>query len=239
MIKYNIYIMIHIITSFYISKQNSSMNEARNIELFTALKHNMENIHIEKIHLFLDDVDAFNKIETLSIYETYSKINIIGIKPRPKHIDYFKYAINNLQNEICMVINSDIYLYEIDYKLLSRIKTDKIAYAISTYEYDFSCPKITPYNGSHDGYIFNPTHIQYSLELIDFYPNTPGIETHIIKMLVDNGYKVFNPCYQIKIVHLHKSELRNYAQGWIGLHNCEDSFINSAWYITPVKLTII
>ena len=69
--------MINIVTSFYISKLNTNMNNARNIELFTALKNNMDNIYVEKIHLFLDDIDALCKIESLSTHIAYNKINII------------------------------------------------------------------------------------------------------------------------------------------------------------------
>ena len=36
-----------------------------------------------------------------------------------------------------------------------------------------------------------------------------GSENSIIDNLVDQGNKLYNPCYQIKIVHLHSSELRD------------------------------
>lgn len=232
--------MINIITTFYISNTNNHNDSHRNNELFTALIKNIENISVKKIHLFLDDEIAYNKIQSLSGNIFFNKIIICGIKPNPKHIDFFNYAINQLPNEICMIINSDIYVYEIDENLLLSVKNDKIAYALSRYECDMSSPQINRYLGSHDGYIFIPKHIHNSLELVNFYPNIPGIESHIIKLFLENNYKVFNPCFQIKIVHLHKSNIRNYKDDWIGLHNNgdENQFFNSVWCIPPIHLQI-
>lgn len=230
--------MINIITTFYISKTNDINNVNRNNELFEALQKNMENSSIKQIHLFVDDILAYNKIQSLNESVFFNKIIICGIKPTPKHIDFFHYAINKLPNEICMIINSDIYIHEIDETLLSLVKNDKIAYALSRYESDMTSPQINRYLGSHDGYIFTPKYINNSLDLVDFYPNIPGIETHIIKMFVENNYKVYNPCFQIKIVHLHQSNIRNYKSFWIGLHSYGDDtqFFNSVWCIPPIHL---
>lgn len=232
--------MINIITTFYISKTGTIINDNRTNELFEALQKNMGNTSIKQIHLFLDDMMAYEKIQTLNKSVFFNKIIICGIKSNPKHIDFFNYAIHKLPNEICMIINSDIYLYEIDENLLLSVKNDKIAYALSRYEWDMTTPQINRYLGSHDGYIFTPKHINNSLDLVNFYPNIPGIETHIIKMFVENNYKVYNPCFQIKIVHLHKSNIRNYKDNWIGLHNCGDDnhFFNSVWCIPPIHLQI-
>lgn len=232
--------MINIITTFYISKTGTLIHDNRTNELFEALQKNMGNTSIKQIHLFLDDMMAYEKIQTLNKSVFFNKIIICGIKPNPKHIDFFNYAIHNLSNEICMIINSDIYLYEIDENLLLSVKNDKIAYALSRYEWDMSSPQINRYLGSHDGYIFIPNHINNSLELVNFYPNIPGIESHIITFFVENNYKVFNPCFQIKIVHLHKSNIRNYKDDWIGLHNNgdENQFFNSVWCIPPIHLQI-
>ena len=37
-----------------------------------------------------------------------------------------------------------------------------------------------------------------------------GIETRVINAFFNNGFNPLNPCYQLKIVHLHNSNLRNY-----------------------------
>ena len=72
---------------------------------------------------------------------------------------------------------------------------------------------------------------------IDFIQNTAGIESRIISSLCKTGMKIYNPCVQIKIVHLHESTLRNHS-GWIGLHNSGDHihFLSSIWCIPPILL---
>ena len=49
------YIMIHIVTSFFISKLSSANIDERNAELVTTLQNNVASPFIDKIHLFIDD----------------------------------------------------------------------------------------------------------------------------------------------------------------------------------------
>ena len=227
--------MINIISTFYISKTDNILDTYRNEELLTSLKKNIQNKMIKKIHLFLDDTDSEDKIKTLIDDFFYEKIHIIEIGKKVKHKDYFDYAKTNLQNEICMISNTDIFLFEACENIINSIKYNQIAFALSRYEYDMSCPQVTNYLGSHDAYIFNPSFFITSFDSINYYPNIPGIETNIIKLFLDNNYKVYNPCYEIKIVHLHKSQLRNYSGSWIGLHENGNikQFIKSEWCIPP------
>ena len=110
---------------------------------------------------------------------------------------------------------------------------------MTRYEHDMTCPLITGYGGSHDAYIFNSKYLNDSIinEHTHFYQNFPGIETHIIKTFCDNGFKVFNPCKQIKIVHLHKTNLRCYGN-WIGLHKQGDYDFHqkNCWWVPPIIL---
>ena len=201
--------MINIISTFYISKYSSHLDNLRSEELKTCLLNNTE------------------------------KIVVIEVGKKPKYTDFFNYILNNLTDKICMIINSDIYLHEIDESLIENIKENKIAYALTRYEYDMSHPLIDDYRGSHDAYIFNSKFLDQTIlnEHTNFYQNFPGIETHIIKAFCDNGFKVYNPCKQLKIVHLHKTQLRNHGQ-WIGLHKYgdDDYHRNSCWWVQPVVL---
>ena len=229
--------MIHIISSFYISKYSSSLDNLRSKELEDCFVNNLESKFVEKIHLFIDDNQALEKVNILS--KNSEKVVIIKIGENPKYSDFFEYIIKNLNDKICMITNADIFLYECNDKLIDNLKENKIAYALTRYEYNMSHPLIDNYYGSHDCYIFNSKFINENIinEHTNFYQNFPGIESHIIKNLYDNGFKVYNPCYQIKIIHLHKSELRNHGE-WIGLHRCGDvtHFINSCWCIPPINL---
>lgn len=227
--------MINIISSFYVCKYSSNLDNLRSQELETCLVNNISSNFVEKIHLFVDDEDSERRLKEIS--NNSEKIVVIEIKKKPKYSDFFKYIINNLNNKICMITNSDIYLSKCDTNLIDKLKEERIVYALTRHEHDNSCPQIDNYLGSHDCYIFNSSFIQETIINIhtNFYQNISGIESHIIKNFCDNNFIVKNPCKQIKIVHLHETQLRNYGNEWIGLHNYgdDDFFIKQKWCVPP------
>jgi hypothetical protein len=231
--------MINIISTFYISKYNSNLDKLRSAELESCLINNLNSAMIEKIHLFVDDDEAHERL--IKISNNSDKIKVIEVGKKPNYHDFFNYILQNLENKICMITNSDIYLHECQSNLIDLLKTNPLVYSLTRYEYDFSCPLIQTYQGSHDCYIFNSLFLNKSIinEDTNFYQNFPGIETHIIKAFCDNGFKPFNPCTQIKIVHYHKTQLRNHGE-WIGLHRCgdDDFFKKSCWCVPPIILKI-
>ena len=145
--------MINIISTFYVSKYSSNLDNLRSKELEASLVNNIACPFVEKVHLFLDDEDALNRVNELT--NNSDKIVIISVGIKPKYSCFFNYIINNLNDKICMITNSDICLFQCDVNLIERLKNEKICYALSRYEYDMSHPQINHYGGSHDCYIFN------------------------------------------------------------------------------------
>jgi hypothetical protein len=198
-------IQINIITSFYITNIFNTNSEYRNNELKEALKKNIENPIIEKIHLFIDDQNAADYIIKLNC----DKINIIEIGKKPLYSDLFKYAIDNLQNKICMITNSDIYIHECQQNLINLLYIkSQYVYALTRHEYDFSKPLIDKYNGSHDCFIFRSPIDKNILNNITHVQHHWGAENKVMIELTKINKIILNPCIQIKIIHLHKSELR-------------------------------
>jgi hypothetical protein len=229
--------MINVISTFYISKYDSVLDNLRSKELETCVINNIACPLIEKIHLFVDDDEAVSRLKEIT--NNSDKIVVINVGIKPKYNDFFRYIIDNLNDKICMITNADIYLFNCDVNLITRLKTEKIAYALSRYEHDMSHPQIINYYGSHDCYIFNSSFIDKNIinKHTDFYQNLPGIESQIVKNFCDFNFKVFNPCKQIITVHLHKTQLRNHGE-WVGLHRCGDLDFQrkSCWWIPPVIL---
>ena len=227
---------MHIISTFYISKYASQLDTARSAELESCLLKNLSSPHVEKLHLFVDDNDALTRLNELSNHS--DKIAVIDVGKKPTYSDFFRYILENMPDKICMITNADIYLHEVDDALITRLSTQKLMYALTRYEYDMSSPLIDPYHGSHDAYIFNSAFIDGGIinEHTEFYQNVLGIESRVVKTFCDIGFRVLNPCRQIKIVHLHKTELRNYANEWCGLHNWGDFEFQcrSCWWVPPV-----
>jgi len=198
---------INLITSFYILDEDNENKKKRNIELLDALINNINCPFIKKIHLYIDDHKALDKIHSIS--KCKEKLFIIEIKKQPLYSEFFEYAIDNLQNEICMISNSDIYLYECDIDCLNNINNN--IFALTRYEKDLSCEFIDNNIGcTHDAFIFKSPLNKNILNSIKHYQNIWGSENSVVTSLIENGkYKIYNPCYQIKIVHLHSSNYRN------------------------------
>ncbi len=197
--------MINIVTSFFIPKFTSDLNADRYEELKMALNKNLESQLIEKVHLFVDDDLALEYIKQLNS----PKIVVIAVGKQPMYSDLFTYATENLIDKLCMITNSDIYLYKFNSRLYKHLNDNNTIYALTRYEHDMSCPLIKKYNGSHDSFIFkSPLKNTDFISKINHPQNVWGSESVLMIELHKCGIRIFNPCKQAIIIHLHKTELR-------------------------------
>lgn len=212
--------MIHIITSFYVLEEKNENSIERNKEIEQSLIKNYQSPNVSNIHLFVDDEKAFDKLKTIIEMSNdkenmKNKIIVVSIGKQPTYGDLFLYACQALKDKIVMIANSDIYLHECDLECLKNISEN--VFALTRYEHDLSYPLIETMRqkkwASHDAFIFQSPLTKIKLKnfipKINHYQNTWGSEHIIIDRLIENKYQLFNPCYQIKIVHLHASELRD------------------------------
>lgn len=217
---------INIITSFFVSKLTHSNIAQRNNELVESLRKNVESPYIESVHLFIDDENSYNSLE--SIFKQYIDNGKIVIASRGNgmaiYYDFFNYAINMLKDKICMVTNSDIYIHECDMRLLDILKENSV-YALTRHEYDMSCPLINDYHGSHDSFIFRSP-LNISIEEFRFPQNVWGSEAKLLALLYNQGISIKNPCRQIKIVHLHSSNIRESNRPWVAYHTPDNPAVN-------------
>ena len=200
--------MINLITSFFIPKEVE-----RQEELLKCLKYNVSCPYLKKIYLFIEkteDIDFLKKN-----IQKNNKINIILWNKQPTYADYLKLA-NQLQGEICMISNADIWLKTCDEELIYLLKQHpNISYSLTRHEYDMSSPLIkrgklrgTQYQ-SYDSFLFkSPINIDY--KLIDHVQNRMGAENVFKIELEKIGITFINPCKVIIIVHEHKSNIRTY-----------------------------
>ena len=110
-----------------------------------------------------------------------------------------------------MISNSDIWLKEIkkDYLINTLQQTNNIVYSLTRYEYDNSCPLIDDYMGSHDVFMFKSPINSDIIRRINHPQNVWGSENVLLFELNKFGYKIYNPCRSIIIIHEHKSGERN------------------------------
>jgi len=214
--------MINIVTSFFISKLSRHNIAERNAELVAALQKNVVSPHVDQVHLFVDDEPSMNKLkEVFADTLASGKIVVAAEGKQPLYADFFQYANDALKGKICMVTNSDIYIHSCESHLLEKLIDKPAMYALTRHEYDMSCPLINDYHGSHDSFIFQSP-LAISVEELKFPQNVWGSEHKLLSNIYHQKITIFNPCLQIKIVHLHKSGIREENRKWIGWHTQED-----------------
>ncbi len=203
--------MINLITSFFIPKELE-----RQQEILKCLKNNINSRYIKKIYLYIE-----KKEDTVFLKEKINprgKIQLILLNKQPTYADYLKLA-NQLQGQICMISNADIWLRNCDEELINLLyKNPKIAYSLTRYDSDksnnhklyFGFPTATDI-GCFDSFIFkSPINIDYNL--INHIQNRPGSE-HVFKTELEyKGIRFYNLCYDICIVHEHLSNVRTYTK---------------------------
>ena len=213
---------IHLITSFYISTLQDVKNEIRNKELIQSLQKNIDSPYIQSIHLFVDDQASFHR---LSPFLASNKIVLASVgKGQPSFKDFFAYAFQALENKICMISNSDIYIDSCELPVIHKLGKDQV-YALSRHEHNFAAPVITNYCGSHDSYLFQSP-LSIDLEQFQFIQNVWGSDNKMCCSLYSQNIQIFNPCYQIRIVHLHSSGIRNPDREILHSHNLNDKTVH-------------
>lgn len=204
-----------IITCFYYSD-----NKNRQEELESVLLENLNSCFINNIHLFMEerDFNIFLKSEFIKT-PNYNKIIMVNCNRQPKYADLFIYS-SKINNKICCICNSDIKITieNNNLNLLERLYNSKTIYFLTRHESDLSCYLINNFGGSHDAFIFHSDTICHEiknldLSFIDYKQNTSGIESLLTLFFIEKlNYVILNPCYQIKIIHYHKSEDRSWSK---------------------------
>ena len=228
--------MINLITSFFRPNQQQRVDELIKCLQENIKNDNIEKIHLffekqedidylknvlsndntnndfkdtmEQLQFKLNRME--NSIKLLEEQGINNKIQIILFNEQPLYSDFFEYA-NKLKGKICMISNSDIWLKNVDLDLIKLIQTkDKLMYALTRHESDGTCPLIDKYWMSHDSFIFKSP-INYNIQGgMNHIQNKLGSENIIIIGLRKLGYRLFNPCKDIVIIHEHASGIRTY-----------------------------
>jgi|694.fasta_scaffold19606_11 hypothetical protein len=183
-----------------------SQNEERNNEIIDSFQ---KNINLKIFNYFYVYLENDNGKKILNEIKNNNIIEVI-LNKRPTYQDIFDTS-NIISNEsINILINSDIFFDE-TIKLVQNIKDDEF-YAITRYELNGNLfwiiqdniSKDFPY--SQDCWVWcNSAKFKNS----NFYLGQPGCDNKIVNEAYIAGYKIKNPCYDIKTYHNHASNIRN------------------------------
>lgn len=187
-------------------------NNIRKKETDFCIKKNINNPHIDKVYIFLDDEKdkqdwmINNKVEFI-IKPLIPSPN--GIK-RPLFHDTMIFS-NNVENEdINITCNLDIF-FDDTLKIIKEKNIDKMLITLTRWNIDINTKKSIFFNNhySQDVWIWKG---KVDLDKIDMKIGTglPGSDNYICGAFHEAGYKVINPSLEIKTHHLHQDMSRNY-----------------------------
>jgi hypothetical protein len=223
---------MELLTSFYYPN-----NISREKELILTLENNLNNTLINKIHLYITEID-YNRfiISDFKDNINYYKIVFIVKNYQPKYKELFTFS-STFDNKIICICNSDIEFDIANSEIFNKV--DNNIFFLTRHECDNSKPLIDNYGGSHDAFIFNSNILKNKIEnkdlsYIDYIQNTPGIESLLTIFFTENlNYYILNPCYEIKLIHNHTSSYRTYNGskpiGHTWPHRLGGIYANTIW----------
>ncbi len=204
--KVNLYI------DFYFDK-----NPERFEELRYCLEHNLNNDLIDHVVVYADEKDADRLFQFLYEFKSV-KILTCFKKNRPTYNDFFV-AMNHVthKNDINIISNADIYFDKTSLQRMKDFNWNDHCMALTrwdeletetrfNHQYE-NIPQISFYDYV-DAWVFKG----YTEQIAgaDFTLGVPGCDNRIAYLLSRSGFKVINPSRTIKIIHKHKSGIRNY-----------------------------
>jgi len=149
---------------------------------------------IEEYHIFFEgDV---NKILIQDAYTFLKnpKVRLIQVNERPTYKVLIDYANITMLNEICGIVNADIY-FDDSVRQITEAPMDKRFYAITRINADGAYQN----PGSQDLWVFKaPLFVSP-----DIYIGVNGCDSFFAQQVHDAGYIVSNPCLTIHIYHKH------------------------------------
>lgn len=198
----------------------------RQQEIEQTLQTNLNNGLIAAVHVLYDHPAVQTYLRTLKLQNT-SKLILHLTKRNPTVGMNLEYIQTYLMNNYVVLSHMDIALDEGWEKIdLERIRSERVMYAITrwdpcvppTTKYAYTCNPGGFYGGSQDTFFwfidkpFPETFFNETLHKVP--PNTYGLEGLFIGYFRHKlGYKVINPCKQVKTHHNHCSNIRTGDKG--------------------------
>jgi len=206
-------------------------SEDRQKELDYCLTQNLKNQYINKINIFLDQntrsSDLYRFFEEIDDYIYSNKLNFIKINRIPTYKDWIDYSIKN--NDISIFANADIYFDDSINKVYKYLEKPNSLMCLSRYE-DFD-EHIVPHENpqwSQDSWIINfskENNFSFIKEL-DVPTGKYRCDNKVAYIFSVQGWDLYNPFYEIKSYHRHKSKKRTYDQA-------DTSIIGSLAFVSP------
>lgn len=189
---------MYLIVNYFESENKERLNE-----LQYCINANSNNPLFQKIILIND------KDYDLSFIKFKEKILQVILLEEGKKMSYkiaIEFINKYLESEICILANTDI-IFNNSIQLLNQFNLENKFIALSRYD----PPNFLAKEFSQDSWMFkSPLKIDTLECNFDF--GEKGCDGKIAYVMHKNGYRIINPCYSIKTIHVHKSKYRTYSK---------------------------
>jgi hypothetical protein len=199
---------IYMIYQYYVPS-----SDKRHREYKFCLKQNVNNSNIEKVYLLNEK--KYTK-EELGIEN--EKIEQVNVERRLSYSDIFNFVEERNLNGYIVFMNADIFVDDtINIIKKSNIHEKKTMIALLRYDLAMngSYKIFGPRPDSQDTWIFhskfNP--IKKERKIFNFNFGKPGCDNKFTYLTSTIGFDVINCPNQIRTIHVHMSQERNYTKG--------------------------
>jgi hypothetical protein len=198
---------IILIQQFFIHSDPS-----RNKEILETLKMNVHNENIHEIHLINEKVYTAEQLGSNN--EKIKQIVISG--DRLTYKEAIIYSMDNLQNAVVVLANSDIF-FDKSIMQCKNLDLQDSMICLSRYKlrgHNLNNAILDAYNGwSQDSWIWlSDTSFNYEeLDKTNFNLGKPGCDNRIAFLASQMGLSIYNITNIIKSYHHHATEIRNYT----------------------------
>jgi hypothetical protein len=177
----------------------------RRKEIEDAFRRNLDNPCIDKIFAIGEQSDVTEEYHS-------SKVTNVPLAGRPTFQQYFDIVSqHSTSTDINIIANSDIYF---DDSLTRLNSIDLLGRCIALLRWEVEADgtaSLCQWNGavmsnSQDTWIFRGC--PRLKQPASFMLGMPGCDNRVARILIDSGYELINPAFDLKSYHLHRSGIR-------------------------------
>ncbi|KAH9134131.1 hypothetical protein AeRB84_020024 [Aphanomyces euteiches] len=195
-------------------------SKERQDEIDAALRLNIGNPHIARIHVLLEK--TLNTIDQFHNYSKqlhgYSKLKIVIVNKRLTFRTAFGYIseeAHNQNNTIWAICNADIYFDESLSYVRSRPPLSNQVIALTRWQYGAKTHEVSfwPRIDSQDAWLLTSDSLPEQVLVQSDYPlGYLRSDTRLVSILTTFNVSVINWGFHVKAIHLHESTARSYTQ---------------------------
>ena len=227
---------IHLVQQIVTSKiQNRSK------EFLECIQRNIDHSNVRYMYILEESWNERNVYKS-SLRDPFQKVVFLPFGRQPNYSDIFHIVTNYVEprrkvDDVWMVSNADIVLGEGFHLLQGQIDNRTILglsrHASKLCEEQNQCLK---FEGSMDSFLGAGPIKDAIIKNVNFKQNVMGAENVVFYEMKNAGYRLLNPCLNIKTYHHHCSNVTSHGAYRINRSGRSHQVASSNWNLTNTSL---